>query len=353
MKTIVVDAMAEDGLEMLELIEGKSSGGAFELVYTKRPDAYSSFKKESENVKIGLIKDSFGKIAVQFACVVRSFYINGEEKKVGYVCNVRRRDDYKGILNWKRMSDYVKDIGCDLYLCSFLSENKKSLEIFTRKKRSCFPDLFRVSDYTTFIINPKVIKVEKNIGNFRKATKEDLPKIHRFINDEGRKYNFAPVVNNIEKEFSDLTLDNCYLTERNGEILAFGALWNQTSYKQYIVKKYNGYMKYLKALSKLSELLGYIQVPKENETLKFPTLSLFYAKNNNRDYYKSFLYNISREVMKEYKFFVIGISGNNPNIDIFKRYKSLNFQSEIYFVKYENHIDIDDNGSVSLECGFL
>lgn len=347
----IIDAKIDDGEEILKLMEATSAKGAFELISTKRPNPYESFQRESKDVSIGLIKDKEGHIVVQFACVVREYYINGKVMKVGYVCNVRKKADYRGIIDWRRMSQYVKAKNCDLYLCSFLKSNEDALKLFAKKKRSCFPELFKVCNYRTYIINPKVVKVSNEVIGFRSITKNDLDNVKRFINKEAIKYNFTPVVNDIESEFFGLKLDDCYIIERNSEIVAFGALWEQTSYKQYVVTKYNGYMKVLKKLSKFSEWLGYISIPKEDIPLKFPTITLAFSKDNKEGYYKALIQGLAREVEKKYKMFVIGLNSEDTNINIFENMKHLSFDSELYFVKYDR--DINSELVARMECGML
>ena len=44
-----------------------------------------------------------------------------------------------------------------------------------------------------------------------------LDKIYEFLNKEGNKYNFSPVVYDLEKQFTDLLLKDCY-SHHNHEV---------------------------------------------------------------------------------------------------------------------------------------
>jgi hypothetical protein len=353
MKNIIESATSSDGKEMLELIESKATDGNFQLLYTRRPNAYESYLKGNQNTHIGIIRDDNGKIAMQTVCEVNDYYINGKKTTIGYVNGVRKREDYKGIINWKALSNYVKSANCDMYYCSFLIENESSMSLFT-KKRKHFPQLFPVCEYTTYIINPKVlIASKKSKYTFRPIKESDLEKVYTFLNKEGARYNFAPVIYDLEKQFADLLLKDCYILEDNGVILAFGALWNQTKYKQYIVTKYAGYMSILSKLSKVTEKFGFIPIPIKNEILDFPTLTLFMSKENNQEYYKCFLNEISRVIKEKYNMFVIGINSNHPNNEVYRKIRSLKFKSNIYFVRYDNEITLDNNKYIHMECGLL
>lgn len=353
MKNTVEEASFSDGVEMLEIIESKSAKGNIELIYTRRPNAYESYLKESKKSKIALTKDENGKIVFQAACVARDYYINGKKTSVGYVGGVRKRGDYKGLINWKAVADFVKSCGCQLYYCSFLSANESSIKLFS-KTRSSIPKLTHVCEYTTYVINPKVFKKPVNLQyNFRNINENDLKKVYAFLKQEGMKYTFSLVVDNLEEQFFGLSLSDCYILENGGSILAFGALWNQTNFKQYVVAKYSDSMKLMCKFSKIAELLGYIQMPKENEILNFPVLSLFYAKNNNQQYYKCFLNEIAVEIKKHYKMFVVGMNTGHPNNEVYKQLKTVNFNSKIYFTKFDNEFMLDENKPFHIECGLL
>lgn len=353
MKNTVEEASFSDGEEMLKIIESKSAKGNIELIYTRRPNAYESYLKESKKTKIALIKDANGKIAFQAACVARDYYINGKITTVGYVGGLRKRDDYKGLINWKAVADLVKSCGCQLYYCSFLSANENSVNLFS-KTRSSIPKLTPACEYTTYVINPKAFKKPSNLQYiFRKINEDDLNKVYAFLKQEGKKYAFSPVVDNLEEQFFGLSLNDCYILENEDNILAFGALWNQTNFRQYVVTKYSDSMKLMCKFSKIAELLGYIQMPKENEILNFPVLSLFYAKNNNQQYYKCFLNKIAAEIKKHYKMFVIGMSTVHPNNEVYRQLKTVNFNSKIYYTQFDNEFMLDENKLFHIECGLL
>lgn len=339
---------------MLNLIESNSAKGNIELIYTRRPNAYLSYAKEGES-KIGLVKDDEGNILLQIACIVHNYYINGEIRRVAYVGGIRKKKDYNGILNWKDISDFVMQTKCDIFYCSFLDDNKAALNIFS-KKRKFIPEIFPVCHYTTYIINPDAIKkpTSKNAEYiFRPISESDLKDVYLFLEEESRRYNFASKTEDLFMQFPGLSISDCYILEDKGVILAFGALWNQKDYKQYIVTRYSGYMKFFKSFSKITEIMGYIPIPKENEILNFPTLTMFYSKDNDSDYYNLFLYEIAKEIKINYKMFIIGMSKGHPNDAIYKKVRCIKFKSNIYYANNNKDIIIDHNKPVHIECGLL
>lgn len=358
MKYKVEKASEKDGKEMLEIIESIPAKGPFELIYTRRPNAYLSYKKEGDRVNVGLIKDSKGKIVLQGACVVNDYYINNKICSIGYVGGFRKRKDFKEKFNWLELAvgDNTSN-KCDYYYCSILTMNKHAKDVFT-KKRNYMPNLEEMCDYMTYIINPKIIlrknwMPKKSKYIFRKVNKGDLKEVYEFLNKEGSKYNFFPYIKDIEKEFFDLHISDCYIMLEDKKIVSFCALWNQTSYKQYIVTKYNKPLNVFSKLSKITELMGYIPFPKVGEVLNFPLLSFMLTKNNNIELYKEFLYSLAQEIRKKYDMFVIGINTSSIiNKQIYSKIRCLKFQSTLYFLNFSNK-KLKHKNEFYIESGLL
>lgn len=348
----VEEAVKEDGIEMLEIIESETSKGDIELIYTRRTNAFESYKKENKDSKIAIIRDKNGKIAFQAACIPGCYYVNGKKVSAGYVGGIRKRNDYNGVINWKDVVHFVEKQDLGFYLCSFLSGNEAAEKMFY-KKRSFFPELMPLCDYTTYIMNPKIFtKVCPEGLTFRSIKSDDLYNVHEFLRIEMMKYNFSTVINNIT-DFYGLSIDDCYVLEKRGEILAFGALWNQKGFKQYIVEGYSKTLKTIQKFSFVSKFFGYIEIPEEGKELDFPMLSFFYSKDGNMEYYSCFLNQIARIIKKSYKMFVIGISSDDPADLLYKKIRSINFKSKIYCADFKDELNFDPATPRRIECGLL
>lgn len=348
----IEEARPEDGVEMLEIIESESSVGIIELIYTRRTNAFESYKKENKDSRIVIIRDRKGNIAFQAACIPVCYYVDGKKVPAGYVGGIRKRNDYHGVINWKDVSHFIEKQDLSIYLCSFLSGNEASEKMFN-KKRSFIPELLPLCDYTTYIINPEIFKKVCPEGLiFRSIKSDDLDNVHSFLKREMMKYNFSPVVNNIT-DFYGLNLDECYVLERRGEILAFGALWNQKDFKQYIVKGYSRTLKIIQKLSFVSRILGYIEIPEEGQELDFPMLSFFYSIDGNMEYYSCFLNQIAQIIKENYKMFVIGISADDPADLLYKKIRTINFKSKIYCADFKDEFYFDLTRPKRIECGLL
>lgn len=352
MRTTIITASETDGAEVLAMMESGQSDGAFRMIATRRPNPVLSCRQENGRVRIGIIRDGRQRIAAQFCVSPGRYYINGGAASVGYVSGVRKHPDYQGILDWKAMAAYVKEAGCELYTCSFLGDNEAVRKMFARKHKH-FPQLFPLTGYTTYMINPQAVPYKKSGDfSFRVMTVADRPRVLEFVNREGARYQFAPVFSSFS-QFYGLKESDCYVMEQGGVIKAFGALWNQSGYKQYIVTEYKGWMAWMEKLSGLFERAGYIPMPKKNEPLVYPALSFFYAQEGDKDLYENFLARICREIQKDYRMFLIGMAHNHPNRPSIQKIRSIHFDSRLYYVRFDSELIPDENIPVHYECALL
>ncbi len=355
MSQITYLANQNDGERILEILESSPAEGNIELVYTRRPNACESYQKESGETYVYAVKDGEDMLGT-VAEVVRKVYIGGEVKKLGYVCGLKTAPEYKGTVNWAKtfIQNLVKeDIDC--YFCSIISENVEAQKLFGKKRKRTM-NMNLLQGYTTYMLAPYFKFKVKNIDYiFKQVSKEDERAVLDFLNQEGRKREMFPVVESLS-QFTDLKPEDFYVLKEQDEILAVGALWKQTAYRQYIVKKYRGVYRFARCLNPLLKLLGYITLPKENEVLDFPMLSFFISQDDNEEYYKAFLNHINYVIKQKFGMYVIGIGDTDVHKKLYRQLRNIHFDTQIYEIEF-----ILGNGKMAeisreniwLECGLL
>ena len=344
----LIRATEQDGQEMLEIIESRPTQGLFEVLYTRRPNPVTSYLLENKDTDVYVIKDENGRIALQGACVPHSVYIGGEQKLLGYIGGIRKRIDFKEKIDWMRMLCGAETrLDYDYNYCSILLANKHAQKVF-EKRRAYMPKLNYICDYTTFIVSPRKKQADNRAFAFRKATAADEKSIVDFLIREGKLYDLFPCFERFE-EFYGLSVDDVYILQKNDEIVCACALWEQSGFKQYIIKRYNGFMKLARKCYKKTTLLGR-PFPHVGKPLEFPHLTLFFAKNDDATYYKTMLANIENIIAEKYDMFLIGLTKNNAKYTLFEKRKTLSFLSKIYIISEETP---KLSGKMHIECGVL
>lgn len=347
-------ASPEDGKEILRILESSSAKGSIELLYTRRPDAYESYMKEPGEAHVFVSKNGERTVGT-CAELIREVYIGGEVCRAAYICGFKKDSDYNGGVGFgvRSIRSLCRD-GIDFYCCSVIADNSDAQRKFEKCSRLISMKPF--AEYRTYILNPKVkVKVPAHTLTFRQAEERDTAELIDFLNKEGKRKDLFPVVRSLG-QFHGLSYRNFYLLIKDGRIVAAAALWNQTEYKQYVVKKYRRLMKFARIANPLLSLIGYIRLPREDSPLDFPMLSFFVSEDDSEEYYRVFLNEIKREIGKKYGMFVIGIPKGHFASPIFDRLPSVRFDTKLYEITFpwsDQPNKIINPQSIYPECGLL
>lgn len=375
---IFESAAPEDGKGLLEILEEASFKGKISLLYTRRPDAYRSLKKEGKQVDIVVCRDTErGKIVGFGACAVRKLFVNGKVATVGYLFGLRVRQEYSGkypLLHrgYEFLHALHKEKAIPLYITTILEDNLSAQKVL-EKRRSFMPTYLSYGSYEVYALKVshaqplKSRTLRRGIGQtrclrytFRQAQQQDIPSLVKFLTESGRSSQFFPVIEEKDLQegiISGITIEDFHLLcDENREILAAGMFWVQTSYKQYLVQGYSGALKLLYPFSRLFPLFRFPALPAPGSILNFFTLSFWVVKNNDPEIFTCFLDAIS-VVAGEYPFFLVGVHETHPLRKVLQTRPHIRYKSKLYLVSWDEqkeHVDKLDKDMVPyLECGML
>ena len=347
-------ATPEDGREILRILESSAAKGSMELLYTRRPDAYESYMREPGESRV-FVTRSGGRVIGTCAELIREVYIGGEARRAAYLCGLKKDAAHEGGMGYFAtfMHGLQRD-DIDYYYCSVVTDNEEAKKLFGRERRSI--SMKPMAEYRTYIFNPKVkIRAPKHSLTFRQAEEADVPALIGFLNREGSRKDLFPVVRSLE-QFYNLTCRDFWLLLDGEEIVATAALWNQTPYKQYVVKRYRGLMRLARIANPLLSALRYIRLPKEDAPLDFPMLSFFLCRDDREEYYRVFLQEITKKICERYGIFVIGLPKEHCAAALLEESKNIHFDTVLYEITFprsgQEYAKVDPH-RLFPECGLL
>ena len=325
------DARKEDGPEISRLLESPVDAGLIQAIYTRRPDAYESYRREFGESRVFVFRKD-ARVIGTCAQIIRDVYVNGKVKRSAYICGLKKDSEYNGHLSaGLRFFRTFQRPDIDFYYCAVVSNNKDAVEKFEKKRG--FMSVKCITTYDTYFVDPKVKTKERpNDYTFRQASEKDTASILAFLKEEGMKKDLFPVVTSLD-DFYNLHIEDFYILEDEQEIKACAAIWNTTSYKQLTITKFKGIMKLARLLNPLLSLLAFPTFKKENESYDYPILSFFLSKDDNKDYYEIFFHRIKKEIKKNYRVFAVGVPRNHPVASMLKNLPKIAGESTIYEVE--------------------
>lgn len=362
-------ATAQDSDEILNILEEASFKGHISLIYTRRPDAYWSFTQEGEAVDLIVARDTqYGKIAGFGACAIRTLFVNGIPARVGYLFGLRVARAYlkkfpilhRGYAYLQTLHQ-TKNVAC--YITTILEENL-DVQAMLEKRRDFMPTYQPCGKYEIFALRTgRPVKSRSTLFascSFRRATIADLPALIAFLHQQGQSFQFFPVMAETalrSRAFPGLGIEDFFVMyNADGEFLAAGALWDQRSYKQYVLQRYGGYFKYLYPFAKLLPPFGFPALPAPGNALAFCTLSFWAVKDRNPEIFSLFLEKITHATAS-FPFLLVGVHEFHPLCSMLKKRPHISYKSKMYLVFWEKQQEfvstLRQDDRFYLECGLL
>lgn len=346
-------ASSSDSAQILELFEAMDFSGDISVLFTRRPNPYDSLMSEGEEAIIPIVRDTKdGTICAMGCCIIRKAFINGEVRNIGYLTGLKIREEYKSILYmfknvYKFLYENTKE-KVDIYYTTILEDNKNAQKLL-EKKRKGMPVYKYEGDYTVYCFSKSAYNLKVKDRNLKEYKFEASNKetVKEFYNNNLDKYNFS----SIDIDLYCLTDDDFFiLRNKDGDIIAACALWNQKSYKQYIITNYSGIFKYISKIS--TKWLGYPSFPKKNVPINYASISLFFIKDMDLEIAEYFLRKVTEHDNK-YDILMLGFFETHPFTIIFNKIKHIKYNSRFYRVDWNGEFLELDEKPINVEVGLL
>mgnify|MGYP001068204293 CR=1 FL=1 len=340
-------ASSEDNRQILEIFESIDFKGNISVLFTRRPDPCESLMNDGETAVIPVIREvESGKICAVGCCIIRKAFINGEVRNTGYLTGLKVLPEYRRKLPnisdvYSFLHEQTRD-KVDIYYTTILKDNINAQKLL-EKRRKNMPQYDYAGEYTVYCFTTGK-SVNSNSYTFKQGGDKAL---EEFYKRQLSTYNFSPV----NMDLYGLTLEDFYtLSDVNGEIIAACAVWNQQSYKQYIIKGYGGIYRHLKHIP--LSWIGYPNLPKENLPANYASIALLMVKDNSEELARYFVKKVAQH-SKKYDFLMLGLFQNHPLNGAFKRIRHIKYQSKLYTVNWNINAIKPDQRPVNLEVGLL
>ena len=327
-----------DDRKVLDLINSTFIKGHIDILFSKEPSYLKSMQVCSDIVQpvTGKIGD---KVEILGTRTLKKAYINGKEETLGYLCDLKISHNAKKMQalsnGFKFMKTLMEDNNAKLHISTIIEDNRQGKIALIWKNKSPFvPNFYDLGIMNTYFIFP-VLPVfnRKNKVKIVQGSLVLIDAIVEFLNIEGRKKQFFPVYT---KEYflnlPNFCLEDFYVAIRNKKIIGVAAKWDQTPFKQVIIKKYNGKWNWIKKLT------GNF-LPEENCPIKQFYVSFIAIKDDNNDIFEAILNKIYND-NKHYKYFSLILHSKDNLNSALKKYFCIKYISRLYITEFLDNSEI-------------
>ena len=348
MSVTIERATRQDDEGIRRLLRAQPLPGRVRMAFCREPDFALGCFATGEDPQILVARSRVAGDIVGVACrSVRDVFLNGREQRLGYFGQLRVDDRFRGrwlvARGFAMLERIDREDPVAAYLASIVEGNEEALGILVRRPRRSFPRFCEVARYRTLAIplrRPK--RMLPGAEEIVPASADQVPDIVRFLRVEGSRRQLFPVWT--EQKLSSLASlglrhDDVLVARRQGAIVGTLALWDQSAYKQSIVRGYSGW---LRALAPI--------LPRVGQEVRFAYASLVCIAQDNPSVFSRLLrqlFNVACGRGADY--LLVGLDARDPLMSVVRTYRHFSYPSRLYLASWSTgghlHEPLDDRSA--------
>jgi hypothetical protein len=329
MQAIVELARPEDDAGIRALLQRQAMPGRVRMAYCREPAFSIGCGVTGTDVRVIVARSEEDGEIVGVACrSIRRVFLDGQEQRIGYLGHLRVDDRYRGRWLVSRGFSMIRRMDRDdplpVYLASIVDGNAEATEVLVNKSRRSFPMFREAATYCTLAIRtrrerPRLSGPEA-LGP---ASPDQLAELVRFLRSEGARYQLATAWSGAALEELDglgLTLDDIVIARLGGRIVGAAALWDQTAYKQSVVRGYEGWLK-----------LAAPVLPRAGAHIRSAYASLLSVDRDDPLLFARLLRELhNRASARRFDYLLVGLDARDPLLMVARAYPHLRYPSRLY-----------------------
>lgn len=319
--------------------------GAISLSFEREPNFFGAADIEGTFHQTIAARDIESNKLIAFGSrSVRPMYVDGKVQPVGYMSQLRVQPTYRnGMVVARGLADgfrYFHQLHQDgrapYYLMSVIEENKAAHRLLC-SGLSGYPTVRPLARLFTYAISPRrkarVVAPPDSLKLLR-ADDSHAERIVAFLNQTNSRFEYSPYWTVDTLFRANLKPADFLLLAEGQTIKACLASWDQSGYKQTVVRGYTGPIRrWRKVLNSFSRLGGWPHLPAPGTPLRHTFASHGAVEGENPDLFAcllSALHNYSLSRGDDY--FVIGLTEGHPFRVALRRYRAQVYISQLYVV---------------------
>jgi hypothetical protein len=350
-------ATKEDEADIRRLFRTNSMPGHVTVTYEREPDFFLGCAITGQSFQVVVARhEPTGELAGVVCRAKRRVWINGQAEEVGYLSGGRVDERFRGRWLVPRGLRFLGDLDAtdpvSVYLATITGENREARGLLVDKPRPGFPRFEEVGRLYTAVIPVRERPVSRDQADgVRSAVPEDLPRIVSFLSEYGRERQYFQLYS--EEEFRGSTtlgfhIEDFVVFERDGELSGVVGLWDQSAYKQTVVRGYSRKLRWTRPLYDAAvRLTRRHPLPAPGEPLRSAYAAFVCVADDDRFVFRALLRRLYELAAKRgHAFLVAGLAANNTLLAEVRRYAHVPYHSTLYAVSWRGGLHATFDGRI-------
>jgi hypothetical protein len=340
--TVVLDfASPGDDKGIRALVGRQAMPGRIRLALAREPDFSRGCLVTGDDHQILVARSAREGEVVGVACrSVRRLFLNGREQRVGYLGQLRVDERFRGRWLVSRGFSLLERIHRDdplpAYLASIVEGNNEAFGVLVTKRRRSFPAFREVARYRTMALSlRRARRTLPGAETIVPGTKVALGDLVQFLRTEGARRQLFPAWT--EDDLHNLpglglSLEDVRIALRAGAIVGVMALWDQSAYKQTVVRGYSGW---LRALTPI--------LPRAGTIVRSAYASMVCVLNDDARVFGRLLrdiYSLARA--RGFQYLLVGLDARDPKLAVARAYPHYSYPTRLYLARWPDETCHED-----------
>lgn len=346
-------ATPPDDDALRQLLRQNPMPGNISVTFEREPSYFKATQVEGLHHQTIVVREQeTRKIIGMGSRAIRPVYVNGQIASVGYLSQMRIAPHYRISRRaigeaWHYCRQLHQDGRAAFYLSSIIADNKPAQRLL----EAGLPGLPQFKPYTQLhTLSIYCARKKKGVslpGGLHLVTgrASHLSQIVACLERNNLRYQLAPQWTMETLCHSQHTLDlkpeNFFLVTDGGRVIACLAWWDQSSFKQTVVRAYGPTLRRWRPLLNLvAKSLGWPVLPAPHTPFRFCYLSHLAVNEDCLDIFEPLLRAIYNHLVTlGYSYFMLGLPTNHPFLEMVQRtYRHIDYQSQLYLVGWDEDL---------------
>jgi hypothetical protein len=339
-------AVPADDAAIRRLLRHQPVPGRVTVTFEREPDFWTGCAVTGDDSRILVARDEHGEIAGVACRSGRDVFVNGRPLRIGYLGQLRIDDRFRGRWLVSRGFNLLRRLHevdpVPAYLTSIIQNNREATGVLVDHARKVFPRFYPVAQYSTLALELRRRKLPSSSPVSIAAGSADcLEEVAGFLRACGAHHQFFPVWTAAKlRDLANFGLlpEDLRIARGDSGIVGVMGLWDQTAFKQTVVRAYSGWLKAAAPLwNSTAHWFGRNALPRPGEELRSAYASLIAVANDDARIFAGLLseiYNLA--ATRGHEYLLLGLDARDPLLPIARDYAHIHYPSQLYLAAWSD-----------------
>lgn len=339
-------ARPDDDAAIRRLLRDNPVPGQLELTYEREPNYFLGCSIMGHTCQTLVARQQESGDVVGLATrAVRPLFVNGEVEPIGYIGQLRVDSAHRGRwlvpMGFRLFEKLHQDGTTTGYITTIIEGNTEAEGILVEKARHHYPAYCKLDRLVTLaLVLRRPRRLSTATFEVLAGNEVGLDEIIHFLHECGQGKQFFPAYT-AEDFTGDATRDFCIdefaVACRGNQIVGVLGLWDQSRYKQTVVKAYGNKLQRVRPFYNVgARVLGAHSLTQIGQPIHFAYASFVCVAGDDPVVFNALLTQVYNwAVERRFAFLMLGLSERDPLLAVAQKWLHIPYHSTIYTVSWQ------------------